>query len=310
MNQSLIGIEIGGTKLQVVLGDSDGQILDRRRFYVDRDLGAHGIRDQIESALTEFLKEGNKTVAVGVGFGGPVDRATGEIACSHQISGWSGFPLAAWLKERTRLPVTVDNDANVAALGEAVLGAGKGSNPVFYVTLGSGVGGGAVVDGSIHHGAQPGESEIGHLRLDRSGSIVEQECSGWAVDLKIRNAIKKEPGSLLAQCVGDRTSNEAKFLGKALDSQCPLAQSILGETAQSLAFALSHVTHLFHPETIIIGGGLSMLGEKLITSVASEFQKYLMEIFLPGPNIKLAQLQEDTVPIGALLMANQSLSNL
>src|SRR5437867_2964353 len=86
----------------------------------------------------------------------------------------------------TKIQVTVDNDANIGALGEAVRGAGVGKNPVFYVTLGSGVGGGLVVDGSIYHGATPGEAEIGHVRLDRTGLRVEERCSGWAVDEKIR----------------------------------------------------------------------------------------------------------------------------
>lgn len=303
MNHSLIGIEIGSTKLQVVLGNSKGEIHDRQRFTVNRESGAQGIRDQIESALTQYLRGDVSITGIGVGFGGPVDRVSGRIACSHQISGWSEFPMTQWLKEITGLPVIIDNDANVAALGEALEGAGQGSDPVFYVTLGSGVGGGAVVNGAIFHGAQPGESEIGHIRLDRSGRTVEQECSGWAVDLKIRAAIKNRPESHLAQIVGNHSSHEAKFLADALNAKCPLAHSIIQETSQSLALALSHVTHLFHPEMIILGGGLSLLGQPLLTSVTSEVPQFLMETLKPGPAIALASLQEDAVPVGALLMA-------
>ena len=208
-----------------------------------------------------------------------------------------------WLKNLTGLPVIMDNDANVAALGEALAGAGKGCNPIFYVTLGSGVGGGVVVDGAIYHGSKPSESEIGHIRLDRSGLIVEQECSGWAVDRKIREVVKERPDSCLAQLIGNSSSNEAEFLGDALKAKCPLAQSILKETSQSLAFALSHVTHLFHPEAIILGGGLSLLGQPLLKGVAVEFSQYLMEALKPGPVISLAELREDVVPVGALLMA-------
>jgi glucokinase len=133
--------------------------------------------------------------------------------------------------------------------------------------------------------------------------IVEQECSGWAVDRKIREAVKERPDSRLAQLIGNSSSNEAEFLGDALKAKCPLAQSILKETSQSLAFALSHVTHLFHPEAIILGGGLSLLGQPLLKGVALEFSQYLMEALKPGPVISLAELREDVVPVGALLMA-------
>jgi glucokinase len=93
------------------------------------------------------------------------------------------------MQELVHVPVQVDNDANTAALAEGVRGAGKHSNPVFYVTLGSGVGGGLAVNGAIFHGAIPGEAEIGHVRLDKSGTIVEKRCSGWAVDRRIREAL-------------------------------------------------------------------------------------------------------------------------
>ena len=304
----LIGIEIGGTKTQVVFGGRDGKIFDRQRFKVDRALGAQGIRNQIQSAIKVYKENNDGLIGIGVGFGGPVNRKSGQIACSHQIKGWAGFPLGAWLNELSGLPVVMDNDANVAALGEALAGAGVGLNPVFYVTLGSGVGGGSVVDGDIYHGATPGESEIGHIRLDRSGLIVEQECSGWAVDQKVRHAIQEYPNSGLAKVVGSHSSNEAKYLGPALAEGCHLAQNILTEMSQSLAFALSHVTHLFHPEVIVLGGGLSLLGDVLISQVCESFPSFLMDTLKPGPKIKLAELREDAVPVGALLMAAKAVS--
>src|SRR5262252_413372 len=172
-----LGIEIGGTKLQLALGDEAGKIRERRRLAVEKARGAEGIRQQIEQALPNLIR-GEKPAAIGVGFGGPVDWKTGRVCRSHQIEGWSEFDLGSWLRKFTGVQVIVDNDANVAALGEAKRGAGVGFNPVFYVTLGSGVGGGLVVDGKIYHGATPGESEIGHVRLDRVGTTVESRCSG------------------------------------------------------------------------------------------------------------------------------------
>src|SRR6266699_1320070 len=274
------GIEIGGTKLQLVVGDEAGKITQRRKFAVEPAKGAAAIREQIQRAMAD-LTRANNIESVGVGFGGPVDWKTGRICRSHQIEGWSEFDLGGWLGQLSGLPVFVDNDANAGALGEARHGAGVGFNPVFYVTLGSGVGGGLVVDGTIFHGATPGEAEIGHIRLDRSGTTVESRCSGWAVDARIRESAKKEPMSVLAQKLGSTAGGESKYLITALDEGDSLASRILAETAEDLAFALSHVVHLFHPSIIIIGGGLSGVGEPLRAAVQNKLRQFIMEAFAP-----------------------------
>lgn len=305
MQRTYLGIEIGGTKLQLVVGDADARVAERRRFTVDKARGGAGIREQIASALPELIHVA-KPSAIGVGFGGPVDSATGQICCSHQIEGWSEFPIGDWLRGLSGLPVTVDNDANTAALGEALRGAGQGSNPVFYVTLGSGVGGGLVVDGRIYHGAKPGEAEIGHVRLDKSGAIVEQRCAGWAVDRRIREACQREPGSPLARLTAGVDRGEARALVPALAQGDALAQRILDEVADDLAFGLSHVTQLMHPEVIVLGGGLAMVGEPLRAAVASALKRYVMEAFAPGPQVALAGLGEDAVPVGALILARET----
>jgi glucokinase len=299
-----LGIEIGGTKLQIFAGNRNAQVLERSRFEVDPAAGAPGIRSQIESVIPELARR-LKPVATGIGFGGPVDWKTGQICCSHQVEGWSDFPLGKWLSGLTGAPVIVDNDANVAALGEATHGAGAGFDPVFYVTLGSGVGGGLVTQRKIYHGGKPGEAEIGHVRIDRAGTIVENRCSGWAVDAKLRAAKVKHPGSALARRIGDATRGEAKFLGAALAENDPFAKAILEETAAELAFGLSHVVHLMHPEIIVLGGGLALIGEPLRAAVKKSLQGFIMEAFAPGPKIALAQLKEDAVPVGALELAAQ-----
>ena len=297
----ILGVEIGGTKLQVVLGDEAGKIGERRRLHVDPAKGAAGIRQQIEQAVAE-LTQGRRILRAGVGFGGPVDWKTGQICVSHHVEGWSEFDIGGWLSKVAGAPVVVENDGNVAALGEALRGAGVGSNPVFYVTLGSGVGGGLVVDGRVYHGAKPGEAEIGHVRLDRNGTIVEGRCSGWAVDRRIRELKEKEPESLLAKLVGESVGGEAKHLTAALQQGDSAAKRLLQEIAEDLSFGLSHVVHLFHPEIIILGGGLSKVGELLRAGVESGLQRFMMEAFAPGPRVALAALGEDAVPVGALLL--------
>lgn len=302
-----LGIEIGGTKLQLVVGDSQGRISAQCRLKVDSERGAEGIRQQIENALPDLIRD-HQLEAVGVGFGGPVNWQTGRIACSHQIAGWSDFDLAGWLTGLTGVPVRVDNDANVAALGEATRGAGRGHRSVFYVTLGSGVGGGQVVDGVIYHGDLPGEAEIGHVRLDRNGTTVESRCSGWAIDARIRALKTEAPQSLLARFCENEHRGEAVHLGTALAYGDIAARQILDELAGDLAFGLSHVVHLFHPQIVIIGGGLSGIGEELRAAVAEQVPRFIMEAFLPGPEIALTRLGETAVPVGALRLAAGAVS--
>ncbi|MDP7010025.1 MAG: ROK family protein [Verrucomicrobiota bacterium] len=296
-----IGIEIGGTKQQIVIGHSDGTIVDRCRFSVDPAGGGSVIRERIAGELPALISK-HQPERIGVGFGGPVDIARGTVAVSHQIEGWSGFPLRDWLHDLTALPVTIANDANTAALAEVLCGAGRGFNPSFYMNMGSGVGGGLVIDGKIYHGDAPGEAEVGHLRLDTTGTTVEDRCSGWAVDHAIREAVKTNPDCPLAQLLSEETGGETKYLADALAQDDPIAHGILSSVTRNLAFALSHVVHLFHPQAIILGGGLSLVGVPLRKSIEKQLPQFLMEIYGNGPKIRLAELGEDAVPAGALLL--------
>src|SRR5436305_9938846 len=166
-----IGIEIGGTKLQLGVGAGDGVLAGLWRGTVDVAAGPEGIRRRIVAAVPELLERSGidraQLKAVGIGFGGPVDDATQTIIKSHQIEGWDGFPLADWISDLVGLPAALGNDADVAGLAEALHGAGKGLSPIFYITVGSGIGGGLIIDGQIYRGVGRGAAEIGHLRLNR-----------------------------------------------------------------------------------------------------------------------------------------------
>jgi glucokinase len=301
MKKTFLGIEIGGTKLQIVSGDQYGRIERRQRYRVEASEGAAGIRRCIEEALLEW--KGALLSGVGVGFGGPVDRATGSAWTSYHIGGWAGFGIKDWLTDLTGAPVVVENDANVAALGEAMAGSGQGVPVVYYVTLGSGVGGGLVIGQEMYHGIAPGENELGHLRLDKGGRTLESACSGWSVNIKIREQAAKHPESMLARLAETEPGAEAKILMAAVDTKDAGAIEIFRQTTDDLAFGLSHVVHLFHPAMIILGGGFSLAGKPLRDAVAQALPGYLMDAFRPGPDIRLSALKEDAVPVGALILA-------
>ena len=176
---AFLGIEIGGTKLQVAVVSATGVVTATARGSVAAASGAAAVLDVLERLVAEAVSLAHEPLeAVGIGFGGPVDRVHGTVATSHQVTGWSGFPLMSWVAERTGLPTTLENDSNAAALAEAVVGAARGFHAVVYSNVGSGVGGGLVVGGRIYHGRVPGEMEIGHLRLAIDGPIIEDVVSG------------------------------------------------------------------------------------------------------------------------------------
>jgi len=136
---------------------------------------------------------------------------------------------------------------------------------------------------------------------------VESRCSGWAVDAKIRELKIQEPQSVLARMIGEKRGGESKQLAGALEQSDPAATRVLNDTAEDLAFGLSHVVHLFHPQIIILGGGLSQVGEPLRAAVERSLRQFTMEAFAPGLYVGLSALGEDAVPVGALELA-QNLS--
>ena len=178
-----LGIEIGGTKLQLAVGTgNDDHLAAIERRQVDPSRGANGILEQIDSAGAALLSRFN-VGAIGIGFGGPVDAAEGRVVKSHQIAGWENAPLRDWCQSTLGRPTTLGNDCDAAALAEARFGAGAGRRIVFFVTVGTGVGGGLVIDDKLHGAGRPPEPQRqrvthdpGHLLLGRGrgGAGVEE----------------------------------------------------------------------------------------------------------------------------------------
>jgi len=292
-----LGIEIGGTKLQLGLGLGDGRLLRQWRGTVDVAAGGEGIRRRIVNAVPEFLAQADMKAAqlhgIGIGFGGPVDDATQSTIKSHQIEGWDAIPFAAWLTEQFGLPAVLGNDADVAGLAEATFGAGRGLSPVFYITLGSGLGGGLIVNQQIFRGCGRGAAEIGHLRMPYGGSRVPLEdlASGWGIEK-------------LARAAGLNWSG--KEVGERAAAGDPAANAILAEAWVHLAEAICQVIALICPRRIVIGGGASLVGEKLLFEpLRALVAKRVFRPFAGLTDIVPAALGEEVVVHGALALARQ-----
>lgn len=313
-----LGIEIGGTKLQLGLGDGDGQLRSMWREQVNASAGAEGIRGQILRAFPELLRqaglERSVVRGVGIGFGGPVDDATKTVIKSHQIEGWDNFPLADWIAQLLGLPAALGNDADVAGLAEALYGAGKGLSPIFYITIGSGIGGGMIVDGQIYRGCGKGAAEIGHVLVTLPAGdkmLLEHAASGWAIGRRARELLAASPAppSLLTDLVHGQTANlTAREVGEAARRGDVLALQVLNEAGDALWQAIRHVIVLLCPRRIIIGGGVSLVGDVFFAHLRKRLAELDFTPFVGLTDFVPASLGEDVVVHGALALAARRLT--
>ena len=293
-----IGIEIGGTKLQLGVGAGNGAVPHLWRGPVDVDAGGAGIRRQIITAVPELLARSGVNLShvrgIAVGFGGPVDDDTQSTLKSHQIDGWDGFPLARWLADTFGRPAALGNDADVAGLAETLFGAGRGLSPVFYITVGSGIGGGLIVNQTIMRGCGKGAAEIGHLRVrTHDGEILSLEAiaSGWGMERQARQA---------------GTAWTARQIADEAESGNPVARTILQHSRDALAEAIGHVIALLCPRRIVIGGGVSLMGEKMFFEpLRAAVAERVFRPFAGLTEIVPAALGEAVVVHGALALARQ-----
>lgn len=305
-----MGIEIGGTKLQVGIGSANGRLLRTPiRRKVIRENGANGILHNLIEMVAEALDSTEKSLSdierVGIGFGGVLDANQGVVLKSYQIAGWDGFPLKKWADEQWGKPVGLQNDANTAGLAEALHGSGRGFSRIFYMTIGSGIGGGWVVDGRLDNGQGLGSAEIGHtwvLEPDTGNPIeLEQLCSGWAIGQRARRAVGNKK-SILVELAGSVDAIDARTVYAAAERGDDTATRILTETCQGLGLAISNVVALLHPERVVIGGGVSLMGPLFWDRLRREVTARSMPVFAPGVEVVRAALGEEVVVIGALCL--------
>lgn len=317
----LLGLEIGGTKLQLGVGRGDGTILALERLKVEPAQGAAGIRAQIRSALDPLLARAGAQrtdlAAAGIGFGGPVDAERGTVIKSNQITGWEQFALVAWMRQELGItPVSLQNDADTAGLGEARFGAGRGLSPMVYVTIGSGIGGGLICAGRIYRGAGQGAMEIGHLWTagpDPSGTearTLEQVASGWSIgqagrDLLARRRDLSSPLSSLAG--GEPARITAAMVAEAAAGGDAEAREILHRGARAVARALAHVVTLLAPRRIILGGGVSLIRDEFwLNPIRVELEARVFPPFRGKYDLVHAALGEQVVVHGALALAAEA----
>lgn len=337
-----LGIEIGGTKLQLGVGTGDrAELAAWERHDVAPERGAAGILDQIERTAAELLRKYDIT-RVAFGFGGPVDAAAGRVTKSHQISGWEGLPLAEWSQKTLGLPAILCNDCDAATLAEARFGAGRGKRTVFFVTVGTGIGGGFAIDGQLHGAGRPAVAEIGHLRpglhADRAESTVESLASGWGIVAAARSrivdhvswpleAVRSTSGrinreiirqrledaerageefanDLLGRCRGEVDRLTGAIVAQAAEEGNEIAREVLEHAIQTLGWAVAQMITLLAPEIVVVGGGVSLIGPtRFFVPLRRAVARYVFPPLQGSYEIVPAALGELVVVHGAVAIA-------
>ena len=302
------GVDVGGTTVKIGLFSGDGKLEEKYESATDKsDQGAH-IIEHIAAKLDEIIAEKSYGIldcmGVGIGLPGPVDRGM-ILGCVNL--GWGIFSIVEeFSKAFHNVPVYAGNDANTAALGEYVAGAGKGMKNMMMVTLGTGVGGGIIIDGRILEGANGGAGEIGHIPVNPQEQDIcgcgkkgclEQYASATGI-VRIAEKLRKENGNtaLPAGCTAKQVFDYAKEGDE-------LAMQAVEELGRYLGLALASCACVLNPEGIVIGGGVSRAGKILLDVTEKNFQTY---VFKPCRNVKfcLAELGNDAGIYGAAAMVN------
>lgn len=274
-----LAIDIGGTKIALAVFE-DGKIVQRARRPTNRELGPTAALPEIVAIAREWAFD-----ACGVGFGGPVDFDNQRVSLSTHAAGWDGFPLRDYLRDALGVPVVIDNDANVAALGEARSGAGAGHLPMFYMTLSTGVGGGLVLaDGQVYRGANSWACEIGHMTIRPDGP----EC------------LCGSRGCLERLCCGLWLERDHGKPPRELFEEPAFVRRYVVDLALGVKAALM----LLNPARVVIGGGIAQAGDRLFVPLREEVARQWPPWSGARTEVVQAGLGEDSVLWGAVALAS------
>lgn len=304
------GVDLGGTTVKIAYFDETGNMLDKWEIPTVTENGGTQILPDIASSIRRYIDMHSiadaDVLGVGIGVPGPVNAKGVVNKCVNL--GWGVFNISEALQSLTGFPVKAGNDANVAALGEFWKGGGQGCDNMVFVTLGTGVGGGIVVEGNLLHGAHGSGAEIGHLVLNRDETVpcncgkcgcVEQYCSATGIVRMAKLHLEKTDAPSSLRSVENLTCKDVFDAGKAGDA---VALAILDRVYAYMGEFLGDVCSIVDPEVVVIGGGVSKAGDVLISGIAPYFQKYVFHA-ASAAKFTLAALGNDAGAYGAFKLA-------
>lgn len=297
-----LGVDVGGTAIKFGVVDGFNNIVYKDSIPTEKDKPASAVVDKIASICNQ-ISERFAISSVGVGIPGIIDIEKNTVTSVNLP--FDNTPVKDWLQEKINVPVYINNDANCAALGEAVAGEGAASGDMFLITIGTGIGGGIIINKKIYTGAKGNAGEIGHMSIEADGiPCVCGSCGCWekyascsALIEQTEHAARKNPDSILAKVIEKNCVVDGKTVFEAMNEGCPVAEKVFEKYINYLAIGVKNVINIFHPETIVIAGGISEAGSMLLEPLVKKVKSNVP--------IKISRLQNDAGIIGAALLGRK-----
>ena len=315
MENLSIGVDIGGTKVLGGVVDSLGNILTTHREDTPK-VGGSALTQTIIGVIQELLSQ-HPVTSIGISAAGFVSSDRQTMLASPNIAGWNGVNLKEEISLEINLPIVIENDANAAAWGEAVYGAGRGESELMMVTVGTGIGGGLINNGTLYRGAFGVAGEFGHMRVVPNGQLcgcgalgcLEQYASGSALHRHVLEAIAKDPNGavkLLARGDGTIEGLKGNHITDAAREGDPIAVGAFNTTGDWLGAGIASICIIVDPTCVIIGGGVIDAGELLMKPTRAAIEKYMpFNGKHPLPKILIAELGNDAGLVGVADLARR-----
>lgn len=316
----VLAADLGGTRLAAALVSADGRIIHREDSLTLAGEGPRAVTDHLFSVLDNLLhRQGlvpSHLAAIGLGVAGIVDLSSGRVVSGPHLPGWHNVPLRDTVAQKYGLPVHLLNDASAAALGEHRYGAGRGARNLVLLTLGTGIGGGIIIDGRLYQGALGTAGEFGHMSIDVGGEedvcgnlgCLETFVSGPAIAAAVRDRLAAgEKSSRLEAATGQPDGITAEKVGDAARRGDALARDVIRRAGEYLGIGLVNVVNIFNPELVIIGGGLAGLGSLLLVPARRIVRERAFSPAAQKVCIVPARLGNDAGLIGAAACALDAL---
>jgi glucokinase len=309
-----VGVDFGGTSVKIGLVNKRGEIKARKKIVTSTLSTKEAWLDAVSAAVAELkqkIPEGAKFSGVGVGVPGFVDYERGYIYDLPNVPGWKSVHLGELLAGHLGCRVRIDNDVNAMAIGECTFGAGRTYQHAVFITLGTGVGGGLLINNRLYRGAYSMAGEVGHMTIDLHGPASAQGKGGLELfvgnkriaEYTVRQLEQGRASKIDEMCKGDRSQITPELIGIAARAGDALAQDVFDYMGDCLAAAFAAVTYLLQPQAFIVGGGVAENGPTLFDPLRKHLNERLSPVFAERIEIKVAELGNDAGVIGCATLA-------
>lgn len=310
----VIGVDLGGTKILTALANLQGEIIQRVRVATAANEPANEVVKRIIDTVWQVIKDAqikkDEVLRIGIGSPGPLDLERGIVLFSPNLK-WSNVAIVHLMESALKIPVVLENDANAAALAEYHFGAGQGANPVVYMTISTGIGGGVIINGQILHGYNNNAGEIGHHTIIADGPIcgcgnrgcLEALASGTALGRYGREAVEQGLETMISDLVSEPQEIDGSIVTKAAYAGDRVALEITKKVATYIGIGLANMVNIFNPQIIVLGGGVTKAGDLLIETIKQTVAERALKASAQDCQITFAELGSDVGVLGAIAVA-------